>query len=197
MSSSTASQPPQHQENDKQGKRRLIFREDVFIFIVCALPFHIWSYFTTLREVPGWLYRLDIWDVISSFSLMLTYTLVETILVIVPIVALSHLISEKNWRGKRKPIVIGSIYLTALLAVIVHFQYRNLRELDTVILLAVATLSLVLLIAGLVLIWTLSAKIGSTLNQLGERLFVHFCRLFRCGFGGERTCGDSFDWLTL
>jgi hypothetical protein len=62
-------------------KRRGISREDILlVFAACVLPVFIWSFYNLLNEVPAFVLRLSVTELIGTSAYVLAFALVESIL---------------------------------------------------------------------------------------------------------------------
>ena len=146
-------------------------RDDLFIFVLGALPIHLWAYLITMREVPAWLFRLDNWDVVSMAALTLTYALIESIVVLLPLILLSRLIPERFWKERRKQRLVLLIFLAALMAVLLHLYYVRIRDLNSIVM-AFIGVTLTVALALLLRRSTSSERINKIVDSMGDRLFV-------------------------
>jgi hypothetical protein len=80
--------------------RKITIREIGIVLAVCAIPIHFWSIYNTLRELPGWLMRMDLWDAIGAIAYTQVFALVESLILWAALVFLG-LILPKRWFADR------------------------------------------------------------------------------------------------
>ena len=88
------------------------WRDAFLIFAAVAFPIHVWAIIGALREVPAWILRLSVWDVIGVMSYTLVIALLETLLVTLGIELLTTLLPEQ-WRKKKRVAIASSIAFVA------------------------------------------------------------------------------------
>lgn len=82
------------------------------LFLMCALPLHIWTIILAFRDFSWVMDRTNSWDAIGVMSYGLVFTFVESIAVFIAATALGVLISNK-WQEKRR-IALSSILIIVL-----------------------------------------------------------------------------------
>ncbi len=82
------------------------------LFLMCALPLHIWTIILAFRDFSWVTDRTNSWDAIGVMSYGLVFTFVESIAVFIASTALGILISNK-WKEKRR-IALSSVLIIVL-----------------------------------------------------------------------------------
>ena len=80
------------------------------LFLICALPLHIWAFLMALRDF-GWVAaRTYVWDAVGMVAYALVFALVETMGVFL-IVILLGLLVPRRWEEELKLALIGTLFL--------------------------------------------------------------------------------------
>ena len=82
------------------------------LFLMCALPLHIWTFILAFRDFSWVSDRTNSWDSIGVLSYGLVFALIESIAVFIIIVILGLLVSKK-WEENRR-ITLLSLYIIIL-----------------------------------------------------------------------------------
>jgi hypothetical protein len=122
------------------------------LFAVCAFPVYIWSIIAMLRELPAWILRLPLWDVVGLVAYTQAFALVESLLFFAGVVGLS-LVLPAVWLRQRLPLQ-GLLLVVVATAVTATFHYaeHTLRSFGLVGLGLLALMPLLLFAAGSYLI---------------------------------------------
>lgn len=81
------------------------------LFLMCALPLHLWTFFLGLRDFDWVSARTNSWDSVGVLSYGLIFAVVESLFVFIFAVLLGFLISSK-WEEKKR------ITLMSVLAIV-------------------------------------------------------------------------------
>jgi hypothetical protein len=124
--------------------QKINVREIGIVLAVCVIPIHFWSIYNTLRELPGWLMRMDLWDAIGAIAYTQVFALLESLILWAALVFLG-LILPKRWFAKRfisqasSVVAVFSIWILAR-----HYLfelYPTLNQGPRPFLIAIVTLS--------------------------------------------------------
>ncbi len=102
-------------------KDRFTSNDLVHIFVFCALPIHLWSIIIMFRLVPSWLLYLSQSDIIGSTAYHLMFTIFETVLVFIILLAVGRLIPKK-WTPEPF-LTLCSVLLIELAIMAIVFQH--------------------------------------------------------------------------
>jgi hypothetical protein len=98
------------------------------LFAVCAFPIYIWSIIAVLREVPAWILRLPLWDVVGLVAYTQAFALVESILFFAGVVGLS-LVLPAAWLRQRLPLQgLLLVVVATVAAATFHYAEHTLRS---------------------------------------------------------------------
>jgi len=113
-------------------KRRGISREDILlVFAACVLPVFIWSFYNLLNEVPAFVLRLSVTELIGTSAYALAFALFESLLfflVLFIIMFLLALILPRKLWGDHF-VAIGSMLAILISAVAMYVQLNYDRVL--------------------------------------------------------------------
>jgi hypothetical protein len=106
-------------------KRRGISREDILlVFAACVFPVFIWSFYNLLNEVPAFVLRLSVSELIGTSAYVLAFALVESILfflvLFIVLFLLALIFPIKLWGGHF--VAIGSMLAILISAVAMYAQ---------------------------------------------------------------------------
>jgi hypothetical protein len=106
-------------------KRRGIRREDILlVFAACVLPVYIWSFYNLLNEMPAFVLRLNVSELIGTSGYVLAFALAESILfflaLLVALFLLALILPKKLWGDHF--MAIGSMLAIIVSAVAMYVQ---------------------------------------------------------------------------
>ncbi len=101
-------------------KRRGVSREDILLVLAaCIFPVFIWSFYNLLNEVPSFVLRLNIGDLIGTSAYVLAFALLESLLfflvLFIVMFLLALILPKKLWGdhftaiGSMLAILIGTV----------------------------------------------------------------------------------------
>jgi hypothetical protein len=90
-------------------------------FIACAFPIFLWSYFNLFFEIPGWYIRLSTWDLIGAIAYIQTFTLIESILILLIMILVVPLLQVRIFRYRFSPVSATIIMITTVWFMIAHY----------------------------------------------------------------------------
>jgi hypothetical protein len=129
------------------SKRIVSTREAYIVFAVCAFAVYNWSIFWFLKQLPGWLYYLEIWDILGIFAYSQGFALIESSIVLISLVLgaaiMPRLIREQF-------VSYGTVFVMLTAALLMLMQYNN--NLATVSRLSLASWILVYFVALAVIV---------------------------------------------
>lgn len=116
----------------------------VQLFVFCAFPIHIWSIIFELQEVPSMLLYMNGADIVGSLAYNMTFTLVETALIYLPILIIGMVL--KNQRIKDFYVTLCSILLCELVLIRILFELIQNRVFPALFLIGLCCLVILLTI---------------------------------------------------
>jgi hypothetical protein len=98
--------------------------DSLSLFLLCVFPIHIWSLIAFLREVPGYVLRYTVWEMISILAYVQVFAFVETGLVLIILLALAFFLPR--WILLDRFVAQGTLFVlvTTLWIVPIHYQSR-------------------------------------------------------------------------
>ena len=93
------------------------------LFLICALPLHIWTIVLALRDFSWVSARTNSWDALGVISYGLVYTFIESVVIFILAILLGFLISKK-WDEKRRIVLLGMlIVICSIWAMASHLYF--------------------------------------------------------------------------
>ncbi|MFN8434532.1 MAG: hypothetical protein U0V18_10945 [Anaerolineales bacterium] len=92
------------------------------LFLICALPLHIWTLFLGFRDFDWVTARTNSWDAVGVISYGLLFTFFESLIIFATTALLGFLISRK-WDEKKRVALLGTLILILSLWSIVNQTY--------------------------------------------------------------------------
>lgn len=80
------------------------------LFLVCALPIHLWAFFLGLRDLDWITARTNFWDAIGVLSYGLIFAFIESLAVFLAAAVLGSLVSGK-WDEKKRITLMGTLFI--------------------------------------------------------------------------------------
>ncbi len=121
----------------KDSKSWAIFRDPAFsrrplwqLFTVCAFPVQIWAVLVMLQELPVFLLRLSLWDIINVIAYIEASTLLESGLIWLVLVLVAAILPGWLFRSRLIPQATVILLLSSLWAVAFHFRLNAFWELS-------------------------------------------------------------------
>ncbi len=112
------------------SKKRFQSRADLLtLFAICAFPIHVWAIYRIIQEVPQWLLRLTIPQLIGVVGYVLMFTLLETIIVFLAVLLL-FLILPSRWFDRGRLLPFAAIALTLTTAFVVWLTLTQENDLS-------------------------------------------------------------------
>ncbi|GAB4398487.1 MAG: hypothetical protein OHK003_20810 [Anaerolineales bacterium] len=96
------------------------------LFLMCALPLHLWTFFLAFRDFDWISERTNSWDAVGVIAYGLIFALTESVIVFITAGILGFLISAK-WDEKRR-IALMSVLVTILSLWSIFNQTYFLRQ---------------------------------------------------------------------
>ena len=90
-------------------------RQDLWsLFLMCALPLHIWTMILAFRDMSWVADRTNSWDALGVFSYALLFALAESLVVFLVVAALGFLVSAHWDRGGRLALLTVLVFMLSL-----------------------------------------------------------------------------------
>ncbi|MEZ4646483.1 MAG: hypothetical protein R3E31_27805 [Chloroflexota bacterium] len=110
-------------ETKKAPAPRSISRQALLnVFVACAFPIHVWLIINVMREVPAWILRLSIWDLVGVISYSLMFALLETSVIFAGIVLLGFIVPGRFFRHKFVALSTMLVFVTSIWFVILQYN---------------------------------------------------------------------------
>jgi hypothetical protein len=82
------------------------------LFLLCALPLHVWTLILALRDLSWVAARTDSWDALGVLSYGLVFAFIESLLLCLAVALLGLLVSTR-WPESRRVALLGLLTLVA------------------------------------------------------------------------------------
>lgn len=136
-----------------------------------AFPVHVWAILNIMREIPAWILRLSLWDVVSVVAYSLLFSLLETLILFAGIVLLA-VVLPRRWLGdKLVPLATAVLFLTAGWFVILQINGGWITN-RQVVPLAIWAGSYLLVLAGALFVVFRKTAVARGLHSFSQRLLV-------------------------
>jgi len=104
-------------------RERLPFRrEALLLFGVCSVLVHAWAFVMLLRELPAWLLRLSVSELVRVVAYTLSFALFESVLVWSLLLVAAVVLPAKLFRERLVGIGVAITLLTTAWAMAAHYQ---------------------------------------------------------------------------
>lgn len=90
------------------------------MFAAIAFPVFIWSITNVLHELPAWVLRLTIWDLMGMFAYTQMFALFETLLVLTALLLMAAILPGRIFRDRFVSVGTILIVISSLWAIAYH-----------------------------------------------------------------------------
>jgi hypothetical protein len=102
-------------------RRRLPARDEIFYTFAAGSFFvHLWTFYNVFHEVPAWIIRMSMWEVISVVAYVLVFALIDSLLLGAGLVAIAFLLPGSWFRDNF--VAQGSVAALLISAFAVFFH---------------------------------------------------------------------------
>ena len=105
-------------------------RESLLLFVVCMLPVHIWAYVVFFYEVPGYILRMDIWELLRVLAYIQLVALGESVVFWVGILFINITLPTRFFRKKFLPSGIVVMLMIFIWIIPLHYQPLIFEKLE-------------------------------------------------------------------
>jgi hypothetical protein len=145
-------------------------QEMVLVFIGCVFIIHVWAIVNLFYTVPAWLLRMNMGQLVGSSAYVLSFALMESILVWGFLLLLTLMLPNALLRKQFVAQSIGLVLVSAFFSIVLHFNYAFLVTRRIFIPILVACF---IALALVVLYWTgRSERFDRAIRATLERLSV-------------------------
>lgn len=99
------------------------------MFAACAFPVHTWSILILFWELPAWILRLSIWDLIGVIAYTQALALVESIIILLGLLLLAALLPQKWFRDKAVALSTAIVFSVAAWVIAAQINFEVIRTL--------------------------------------------------------------------
>lgn len=98
------------------------------IFAVCALPVFLWAIYSYLYAFPGYVLRLNAWDLIGALSYTLAFALLESAITTLPFVIASVLLPPRIFKNNIVVLTTVIVLVTSIWMIDANYHQVNFGE---------------------------------------------------------------------
>lgn len=124
-----------------------------------------------MREVPAWVLRLSLWDLVGVVAYSQLFTLFETLVIFLGLLLVSAVLPARFFRSKFLAISSAIVFLTSLWFVFLHYSDQLFKSQQAMPWL-VSAIVYILLLSALYLVIRRSQKLEMSINSFVGRLAV-------------------------
>lgn len=88
---------------------------------------HVWSILNLLREVPAWVLRLRIWELVGVIAYNMAFALIESLMVWAVFVLLAFVLPGRWFRDRFVSLSSVAVFSAAAWAIVVHYNTETVR----------------------------------------------------------------------
>lgn len=175
----------------------MLARSEIFaLFIVCAIPIHIWSIVNAFREMPAWIIKMSMWEVLGVFAYTQAFALFETISIVFLLALLLFILPRFIVGEQVVPISMMIVLLVTIWLVILQLNVNWIDE-RKVSAVAIWGVSLILALSILIFLVRRSRRLQIFSQRVLDRvmvlaLFLLFVDLLSVLIVVTRNIGGAF-----
>lgn len=102
-------------------------RDILLLFGACVFPVQVWSIVNVLREVPAWVLRLSLWDLIGVIAYTQAFALLESAIIFLVLILLGAILPGRLFRDRFVAQGSMAVFLTSAWAVAAHYSDDAIR----------------------------------------------------------------------
>jgi len=106
------------------------------MFAACAFPVHTWSILILMWELPAWIIRLDLWELLGVIAYTQAFALVESLIILLGMLLLTALLPRKWFRNgaldRNKVVALNTVVVFSVTVWVITAQvnYEVVRTLS-------------------------------------------------------------------
>ncbi|HBY94947.1 MAG: hypothetical protein M5U01_18905 [Ardenticatenaceae bacterium] len=153
-------------------KQRIVSKREIpLVFAACVVPIYSWSIIRFFDRITGWLYFLNIWEILSIFAYTVVFALLESLLLLLAVILLATVLPDRFFRDRFVPHGTSAVLLVSLWAVAAQYNDEALRQWPTRIILFWLMVA-VITIAIPHLITQRNRRVEGAIQSVSERFVV-------------------------
>ena len=117
-------------------------REAALLFVACVFPTHVWTMLHFLREVPAYLRRMDLVDVLGVLAYTQVFALLESVVLLGLLILISIALPRRLFKDKFVPQGTVLIFTMFLWGALAYYQARIMQWLSPGLIAYMALLAL-------------------------------------------------------
>ncbi len=102
--------------------------------MAAVFPIHVWSLINVTREVPAWILRLSISELVGVVAYAQLYALLDTLLIFIPLLLLAALLPATLSRNKFVAMGTAVIFISSAWFIFLHMNGQIIEQRQFVVL---------------------------------------------------------------
>ncbi len=102
--------------------------------MAAVFPIHVWSLINVTREVPAWILRLSISELVGVVAYAQLYALLDTLLIFIPLLLLAALLPATLFRNKFVAMGTAVIFISSAWFIFLHMNGQIIEQRQFVVL---------------------------------------------------------------
>jgi len=139
--------------------------------MAAIFPVHVWSLINVTREVPAWILRLSISEMVGVMAYAQLYALLDTLLIFVPLLLLAVLLPATLFRNKFVATGTAVIFISSAWFIFLHLNGQIIEQRQIAVL-AIWGVSYLLILAAAFIFIRKNQKLETAIVSFVQRLSV-------------------------
>ncbi len=146
-------------------------QEIYYLLMATVFPIHVWSLINVTREVPAWILRLSISDMVGVIAYAQFYALIDTLVIFIPLLLLAVLLPTTLFRNKFVAKGTAVIFISSAWFIFLHLNGQIIEQRQIAVL-GIWGVSYLLVLAAAILIIQKNQKLEMAIVSFVQRLSV-------------------------
>ena len=152
--------------------RKLASKEDLFYaYVACSFPIFLWAFYKIFLDVPAWILRMSVLDILSVLAYALALAVIESLVIWGLFVLLSLVLPHSWFRIQFVPVVTVITFISAIWAVSAQNRYAMVFEWSFIEALPWLALAILTVFIGYMFVIR-SSGLANLLYKLAQKLSV-------------------------
>lgn len=153
-------------------RERILTRSELLaLFVACTIPIHIWSLVNAFTEVPAWVIKMNMWEVLGALAYTQSFALFETVIVVL-LLALLFFVLPRFFVGEQVVPIGMMIVLPVTIWLIILQLNTDWIDDRNATALAIWGISLIVVLGTSIFLARRSEKVQGILQTVSDRIVV-------------------------
>ncbi|MCA9921101.1 MAG: hypothetical protein KC419_12270 [Anaerolineales bacterium] len=153
-------------------KNRFPTKQELYYFLLaCVFPIHVWSLINVMREIPAWVLRLSIAEMLGVIAYAQLFALLDTLVVFLPLVLVSAVLPASLLRKRFVAVGTAVVFITSGWLIYLHLNNWVFEQRDTAVF-AIWGVTYLVAMIGVYLLIQRSEKVAAGISNFVQRLSV-------------------------